>query len=155
MRRLFCWGQRLHIDQYQMLFVVIRDLYGRSNGFLFQLPDLRGYALIHRGQGPGLTPRDFGQIANTTGSVIITQKTMPSHSHLPATTYKSESPSPAGKLWGAPGHAIYTDSPKADTKLHAGALGTNGGGMPHNNRQPYLGLNYIIATEGEYPERSS
>ncbi len=33
-------------------------------------------------------------------------------------------------------------------------VGIAGGSQPHNNMQPYLGLNYIIAIEGIYPSRN-
>jgi microcystin-dependent protein len=29
-----------------------------------------------------------------------------------------------------------------------------GGNQPHNNLMPYLALNWIIATQGVYPQRS-
>jgi microcystin-dependent protein len=31
------------------------------------------------------------------------------------------------------------------------ALAKTGGGQPHNNMQPYLGLNFFIAIDGIYP----
>ena len=33
-------------------------------------------------------------------------------------------------------------------------VGIAGGSQPHNNMQPYLGMNYIIAIEGIYPSRN-
>jgi microcystin-dependent protein len=33
------------------------------------------------------------------------------------------------------------------------ALGVSGGGAPHNNMQPYLPVNFIIAMQGIYPPR--
>ncbi len=33
------------------------------------------------------------------------------------------------------------------------SIGAAGGSQPHNNMQPYLGVNYIIALEGIYPSR--
>jgi microcystin-dependent protein len=38
--------------------------------------------------------------------------------------------------------------------MSAAATTTVGGGQPHENRQPYLVLNYIIALQGIYPSRS-
>jgi microcystin-dependent protein len=31
---------------------------------------------------------------------------------------------------------------------------STGGGQAHNNMQPFLSLNFIIALQGEYPSRS-
>jgi microcystin-dependent protein len=33
-------------------------------------------------------------------------------------------------------------------------IGSSGGGQPHNNLQPYLVLNWIIALFGIYPSQS-
>jgi microcystin-dependent protein len=33
-------------------------------------------------------------------------------------------------------------------------LGQTGGGQPHENRQPTLALNYVIALVGIFPSRS-
>lgn len=33
-------------------------------------------------------------------------------------------------------------------------IGDAGGSQPHNNMQPYLGVNYIICMEGIYPSRN-
>ena len=41
-----------------------------------------------------------------------------------------------------------------DVQLAEGSLQSNGGGQAHNNMQPYLTLNYIIALTGTYPSRS-
>jgi microcystin-dependent protein len=37
--------------------------------------------------------------------------------------------------------------------MNTQALGLSGGGAPHNNMQPYLALNFFIATEGLFPSR--
>jgi microcystin-dependent protein len=33
-------------------------------------------------------------------------------------------------------------------------LSTTGGGLPHNNLQPYLGMTFIIALQGIFPPRA-
>ena len=38
--------------------------------------------------------------------------------------------------------------------MHAQAVNPAGGGQPHNNLQPYLALNYLIALQGIYPSRN-
>jgi microcystin-dependent protein len=37
--------------------------------------------------------------------------------------------------------------------MHPQALGTAGGGQPHNNMPPYLALTFIIALQGIFPQR--
>jgi microcystin-dependent protein len=38
--------------------------------------------------------------------------------------------------------------------MNADALPLTGGGQPHNNEQPYLVINFIIALTGIFPQRS-
>jgi microcystin-dependent protein len=40
------------------------------------------------------------------------------------------------------------------TAMDPSALGPVGGGQPHNNRQPYLGVLFIIAMQGIFPARN-
>jgi microcystin-dependent protein len=51
----------------------------------------------------------------------------------------------------ATGVNVYS-SAAADTTMHASMLSPAGGG-PHENRQPLLTLNFIIALTGYYPTR--
>ena len=37
--------------------------------------------------------------------------------------------------------------------LAVNAVASTGGNQPHENRQPYLGMTYIIALEGIFPSR--
>ena len=41
-----------------------------------------------------------------------------------------------------------------NTALHRAAVSVSGGGQPHENRQPLLALNFIIAIQGIFPSRS-
>ena len=43
--------------------------------------------------------------------------------------------------------------PIAITSLNPAAVGASGGSQPHNNVQPFLCINFIIALEGIYPTR--
>ena len=39
-----------------------------------------------------------------------------------------------------------------DTQLSSNMIAPNaGGGLPHQNQQPYLGINFCIALQGIYP----
>jgi microcystin-dependent protein len=38
-------------------------------------------------------------------------------------------------------------------QMNGTALGSAGGGQPHNNLMPYLTLNFCIALQGVYPSR--
>ena len=57
----FCGGQLLSIAQNTALFAILGTTYGGDGETSFGLPDLRGQAPMHPGNGPGLTPRSLGQ----------------------------------------------------------------------------------------------
>ncbi|MCF8378357.1 MAG: tail fiber protein [Bacteroidales bacterium] len=56
----FCNGQLLPINQNQALFSLLGTTYGGDGIVTFALPDLRGSAPMHKGQGAGLTNRTLG-----------------------------------------------------------------------------------------------
>lgn len=60
-----CDGQLLPISQNQALFSLLYWTYGGDQQRNFALPDLRGRVPLHRGAGPGLTPRLRGESAGT------------------------------------------------------------------------------------------
>jgi microcystin-dependent protein len=63
--------------------------------------------------------------------------------------------SPAGNVWTGDrrANAVAYTSAAPDTEMSPNALGPSGGSMPHNNRQPYLGVHFCIALQGVYPPR--
>src|SRR3712207_3315813 len=75
-----CDGQLLSIAQNTALFSLLGTTYGGNGQTTFALPDLRGRAALHQGQGPGLTNRVIGE-ASGTETVTLTTNQMPSHSH--------------------------------------------------------------------------
>jgi microcystin-dependent protein len=162
----FCQGQILSIAQNTALFSILGTTYGGNGQTTFALPDLRGRVPIGTGQGPGLSPRNLGEMAGSeTQTLLITE--MPAHNHTVTTTLTGTS---ATANQGSPGDGILATSstlslyvrsninPPLNRPLAAGGLsstaGVSGGGQPHNNMQPYLGLNYIIALFGIFPSRN-
>jgi microcystin-dependent protein len=57
---------------------------------------------------------------------------------------------PAPTATGAPAYR----APGATVAMAASALAAAGGSQPHENRQPFLVLNFCIALQGIYPARS-
>lgn len=72
-------GQLLSIAQNTALFSLIGTTYGGDGQSTFGLPDLRGRAAMHAGQGPGLTNRVWGQEIGTESEALGSG--MPSHVH--------------------------------------------------------------------------
>jgi microcystin-dependent protein len=146
-----CAGQVLAISQNTALFSILGTTYGGNGQTTFALPDLRGRVPVGQGQGPGLSNVDLGQQAGAE-TVTLTSGQMPAHTHTAAATQAgATSTRPANNV--PSGGGAYNPTSDGST-LAAGFIATTGGSQPHENHQPYLGLNYIIALEGIFPSRN-
>ena len=148
-----CNGQFLPINQNQALFSLLGTTYGGNGQTTFALPDLRGQVPIHMGSGHTL-----GEKAGTT-AVTISQSSMPAHLHLaqasstPHTTNpENYAPIASNSLFGVVNN-LY-GAPANLTALLPSTLSNVGGSQPHENRQPYLVLNFIIALQGIFPSQN-
>lgn len=113
---------------------------------------------MHPGRGPGLTARRLGERGGVE-TVTLTEAQMPNHNHsLRANTVGrgggSRSPANNSLANVQGGFAYVAGSDTNLTNLHESTLPTSGGSQAHNNMQPYLTLNFIIALQGLYPSRS-
>jgi microcystin-dependent protein len=145
----FCDGQLLSISQNTALFSILGTTYGGNGQTTFALPDLRGRSPIGPRQGPGLANHDLGEEGGVE-NVTLSINQMPAHSHLPgASLGEQDTNSPANAI-AAKGGVYGAGSASANMAPVSAA----GGNQPHENRPPYLGLNYIIALEGIYPSRN-
>jgi microcystin-dependent protein len=146
----FCNGQLLPISQNTALFSLLGTTYGGDGKSTFALPNLQNRVPMQPGQGPGLTLRDLGEVGGES-SVTLTESEMPAHDHRPLRAHASNAntgtPSSSVSLAVTPGLSY---GPAADLEAMGGVVG---GGQPHENRQPYLGLNFIIALQGIFPQR--
>jgi microcystin-dependent protein len=149
---MFCDGSALPISEYDTLFLLIGTTYGGDGQSTFKLPDLRGRVPIHQGTNPS-TGSNFiiGEAAGVE-TVTLTTTQIPQHSHaLAATTAIGTQANPGGNLLAnsqGPQPYIQEDP---DNSLNAQALSAAGGSQPHDNLQPYLGINFIISLFGVYP----
>lgn len=149
-----CNGQTLSIAQNTALFSLLGTTYGGNGQTTFNLPDLRGRVPLGWGQGPGLTPRDLGEMAGTE-SVTLTINQMPAHNHtVAAVTSEGNQNSPTNNL---PADTKLLDKEYSDaaanTSMKASMIGITGGNQPFSVMQPYVTINFIIATQGIYPPR--
>jgi microcystin-dependent protein len=144
----FCNGQLLPITQYQALFALIGTTYGGDGKSTFALPDMRGRVPVSSGQGPGLTNYPLGQKGGAE-SVTLTEAQLPAHSHsLNVHNGKAEQKTAAGNLLA---NAITYSNDPANGTAAAASIANAGAGQPHDNRQPYIALNWIIALFGDFP----
>jgi len=150
----FCDGQILSIAQNTALFSLLGTNYGGNGQTTFALPDLRGRAPIHMGQGPGLPPYTLGQVGGEPSHTLAAQE-MPQHTHTArADSANGTSDTPTGLVPSRNPAGIPAYGSGLAATLAAGAIDIAGGSQPHNNMPPYLTLNYCIALQGIFPSRS-
>lgn len=152
----FCDGQLLPISQNTALFSLLGTTYGGDGKTTFALPDLQGRAPMHPGQGPGLSLHDLGESQGSDTTTLLASE-MPVHNHtLMASSQPGEDATPAGEaLARSVGASLYhTNTAQNLVQLGQEALTVAGSGLPHNNMQPYLTMNFCIALQGIFPPRS-
>ncbi len=147
----FCNGQIMPISQNTALFALLGTQYGGDGKSTYALPDLQGAAPMQPGQGQGLSERWLGDMSGVE-SITLLQSEIPVHAHtLRADEDDAAYKTPGSMLLGA-GNATYSNaSPNANMAFEA--LSLAGGGLPHNNMQPYLTLNFCISLGGVFPQR--
>jgi len=151
----FCNGQLMPLSQNTALFALLGTFYGGDGKSTFALPNLQGAAPMQTGQGQGLAQRFLGEMSGVE-SVTLLQSEMPFHTHqLRATIEQGDNrlPSPSVSLATSLGAAAYATGSPALGLMAPQALALAGGGLPHNNMQPYLTLNFCIALQGIFPQR--
>lgn len=150
----FCNGQLLPISQNTALFSLIGTTYGGDGRTTTALPDLQGRAPMHPGRGPGLTSRRLGEKSGAETATLSAAQ-MPNHKHLAkASSDLSKEQKPGGNIWSKTQDQDAYRSTSSYTNLSSQSIEQIGGGQAHNNMQPYLAINYIIALTGLYPSRS-
>jgi len=152
----FCSGQLLPISQNTALFSLIGTTYGGDGRTTTALPNLQGRAPMHPGRGPGLTDRRLGQMGGTE-TETLSEAQMPNHNHaLRAVSDPGDLSDPAGNTLArsSGGNAYVGAAASSTVAMNSQALADVGGGNAHNNLQPLLAINFIIALLGLYPSRS-
>ena len=147
-----CNGQLMPINQNQALFSLLGTTYGGDGRVNFALPDLRGRAPMHMGDGHTLGERG-GEQAHT-----LNIGELPQHTHqLQAQNSTANQTGPGGNLLantsGAP-LAIYLQPPGTAVTMLPTTVTNVGGSQAHLNQSPFLTMNWIIALQGIFPSQS-
>ena len=133
MGTLLCNGQEVSRTTYSRLFDVIGTIYGiGDNSTTFNLPNLQGRVPV----GLKASEPVFNALGNFggTGAHTLTVSEIPAHTH----SYENQSNSTSVQT-------PVTGTDVADNVNVNQTTGSTGGGLAHNNLQPYIVLNYIIS----------
>jgi microcystin-dependent protein len=160
----FCDGSTLNIQGNEVLFALIGTTYGGDGRVNFKLPDLSSALPVGIGQlatSSGYpTNYTLGMKGGNNQGVALTTTNLPQHNHvLYGTDQDATSVDPNNNLLAkASGDSyesvnIYTKLTLSQytTTLDSTTLSNEGENQPHANIQPYLSVNYIIATNGIFP----
>ena len=141
-----CNGQFMSIAQNQALFAILGTTYGGDGRTTFALPDLRGRVPLHAGSQFTLGQRG-GEEAHT-----LTVAELPAHTHgAVASSNSADQASPVNNFWANGNQNAYASSPNVGMSQRTT---TPTGGQPHENRPPYLVVNFIIALQGIFPSHN-
>lgn len=149
-----CKGQTLPISENDTLFNLIGTTYGGDGEETFNLPNLQGQIPIHKGQGIGLGSYQIGQSGGVE-SVTLSSQQMPQHNHaLLASTEGATETNPQGNVLGSPPSITMFLRANPNVPMAATMVQPVGGSQPHENRMPYLTINFIISLFGVFPSPS-
>jgi microcystin-dependent protein len=149
---MFCDGATLPISENETLFNLIGTTYGGDGQSTFNLPDLRGRAPMHMGNN-GATFA-LAQMAGVE-AVTVTTNQLPLHNHaFVAANVNADQTDASNNLVANTATISLYANENPNNNMNAGAIAPSGGGQPHENLQPYLGINFIISLFGIYPSPS-
>lgn len=156
---MMCQGQILPISGNDALFAVIGATYGGDGATTFALPDFRGRVPVGCG-----TSYPLGRKGGLE-TVALAVNNLPVHGHLAQVkcANRSDSETPGGNVPGA-AIASSTDAPRneyvpsdgqtlVDLASSCVSIDPAGGSAAHQNVQPSMALNFIIAVDGIFPSR--
>jgi microcystin-dependent protein len=151
-----CNGDILQITSNPALFALIGTTYGGDGATTFALPDMRGRAPLSAGQVAGVSNPENYLLGQPGGESFhaLTVAEIPDHAHsvnVRSGANTNSSTSPKGAIWATPADGSLQYATGAATATMAadiapGPIGARGGG--HENRQPYMALNFCIALQG-------
>lgn len=142
-----CNGQTMAINQYQALFSLLGTTFGGNGVQTFQLPNLQGRTPVGVGNAV-----NYGEVSGTE-SVTLLSSTVPIHTHPLMAGGGANEAKPNSSILAGGGAAFFTGAANL-TAMNSAILSHYGGSLPHENRQPFLVMNWCIAYTGIFPTRN-
>jgi microcystin-dependent protein len=94
----------------------------------------------------------IGQIAGAESETLLMSQ-VPAHTHPLYAGGAASGDKTAGNLFGSGGTSAYA-ALAGSSAMNPATVAPSGGSQPHENRQPYLVLNWCIALSGIFPSRN-
>lgn len=141
-----CDGQFLPIAQNQALFALLGTTYGGNGQTTFALPDLRARVPIGFDGGHVL-----GQVGGENAHTV-TLAELPAHNHLVNVSADAGTTAAPTNNYLAAAANAYGDPLVSSVAVPT--VAATGGSQPHENRQPFLVLNFCIAILGIFPSQN-
>lgn len=155
----FCNGLTIPTNQNHSLFSLIGTTFGGDGISNFKLPDMRSRTPVHRGN-QGDYSYEKGQKGGVE-SVTLTPSELPTHTHVfYGTSEDGNNLAGHGKAFAVSMDgtgsvpAPFYHAPSSLATMNSETCTPVGGGLPHENRQPFQAVNFVIALQGTYPPRN-
>ena len=148
----FCNGQSVQISSNQALFSLLGTFYGGNGVTNFNLPNLQGQIPLGMGSS-GFSNYNIGQAGGAAG-ITLTTNEVPPHGHVVIASSNAPSLNPAVGNALASNVSMYVSGSAPTNGMNNQSIAPAGGSVPHENRQPYLVINWCIALTGIFPSRT-
>lgn len=157
----FCDGVLLQGRQFQALYSLIGNIYGGdAKQQTFNTPNLQSQIVMGAAT---MSNGGYSNLNKFSGSetVTLTVAQTPVHDHAMAGEIQGQAVNQTNKPGAnaVPGLVVINNKASMafsnmtpDTALSPQAISVFGGGGPHENRQPFMALNFCICTQGIYPD---
>ncbi|MGA3371832.1 MAG: tail fiber protein [Terracidiphilus sp.] len=142
-----CNGQTMAIQQNAALFSLIGTTYGGNGVQTFALPNLQGRTPV--GVSNGIV---YGEMSGEESHTLLFSE-VPTHTHQLMASTSASTAKPEGGILAGGGANFYTGAASL-VAMNPAVLPYVGGGLPHENRQPFLVMTWCIALSGIFPSRS-